>query len=51
LQEQVKERVSRADSADVGVLPGGGAPRGETIHRSWTHGGLSMSAYRFGGAA
>lgn len=28
-----------------------GESRGESLHRGWTHGSLSMAAYRFGGGA
>jgi len=33
----------------MGAGASGKKPRGEALHRSWTHGSLSMAAYRFGG--
>jgi 4,5-DOPA dioxygenase extradiol len=33
----------------VALGAGGEPPRGRSLHRGWTHGSLSMNAYRFGG--
>ncbi|MDQ3806159.1 MAG: dioxygenase, partial [Acidobacteriota bacterium] len=35
----------------MGAGSDGATARGESLHRGWTYGSLSMAAYRFGGDA